>query len=100
MDNLTLYNYITEAQDSLVRYWGEDGKKVIGQCFKEPKFGGDIPAFIKFCTARGGDWGKMFLSGIDYLYPEVYALIPNDMGSSAFNCIFYVMRLLGVKTWE
>ena len=100
MDNLTLYNYITEAQEALVKYWGEDGKKVIAQCFQERAFGGDITAFLKFCTAHGGNWGGMFLSGIDYLYPEVYELIPNEMGQSAFACIMYTMLLLGVKTWE
>ena len=100
MDNLTLYNYIIEAQNGLVDNWGEDGKKVIAQCFQERAFGGDITAFLKFCTAHGGNWGGMFLSGIDYLYPEVYALIPNEMGPSAFTCIMYTMLLLGVKTWE
>lgn len=100
MDNFTLYNYITEAQEALVKYWGEDGKKIIAQCFQERAFGGDITAFLKFCTAHGGNWGGMFLSGIDYLYPEVYALIPNEMGQSAFACIMYTMLLLGVKTWE
>ena len=39
MDNLTLYNYITEAQEALVKYWGEDGKKVIAQCFQERALG-------------------------------------------------------------
>ena len=34
MDNLTLYNYITEAQEALVKYWGEDGKKVKGRFTK------------------------------------------------------------------
>ena len=33
MDNLTLYNYITEAQEALVKYWGENGKKIIVQKF-------------------------------------------------------------------
>ena len=47
MDNLTLYNYITEAQEALVKYWGEDGKKIIAQCFQERAFGGDITAFLK-----------------------------------------------------
>ncbi len=100
MDNITTYNYLIEAQDALVKYWGEDGKKVIGQCFKERKFDGDVSAFLKFCTACGGNWGGMFLSGIRTLYPEVYALIPNGMGQSAFACITYVLLLLGVKTWE
>jgi hypothetical protein len=43
----------------------------------------------------------MFLSGIEKLYPYVYAAIPDDMGATgneAFINIIYVMMLCGVDT--
>jgi hypothetical protein len=43
----------------------------------------------------------MFLSGLEKLYPSVYAAIPDDMGATgneAFLNIIYVMMLCGVDT--
>ena len=48
------------------------------------------------CTACGGDWGSMLLSGIKSLYPEVYNAIPDDMGHFAWRCICGVVELLGI----
>lgn len=48
------------------------------------------------CTACGGDWGAMLLTGIKSLYPEVYNAIPDDMGHFAWRCICGVVELLGI----
>lgn len=100
MTNLELYNTIEEAQRTLVENWGDQGKEVIALAFKAKKFDGDTETWLKFCTACGGNWGGMLLSGVRDLYPEVWEAIPEKMGVFAFTCIFSVLILLGVRTWE
>ena len=95
--NIT-YDDIIECQNCLVENWGEAGKAIIAQCFQERKFNNSFTTFLKFCTACGGNWGAMLLSGVDYLYPEVYKLIPQNMGSNAWACICNLLILLGVDT--
>ena len=43
-----------------------------------------IDDFLKHCTACGGDWGRMLLTGIYKLYPEVYNAIPDALHGQAF----------------
>ena len=100
MTDFELYVTIREAQQTLVENWGEQGKIVIARAFKARKFDGDVKAWLKFCTACGGNWGGMFLTGVHDLYPEVWEAIPEDMGILAWNCICSLLVLLGVRTWE
>ena len=100
MTNIELYNTIEEAQRTLVENWGNQGKVVIALAFQEKKFDGGMKAWLKFCTACGGNWGGMLLSGVRDLYPEVWEAIPEDMGVFAWSCICSVLVLLGVRTWE
>lgn len=100
MTNLELYDTIEEAQRTLVENWGEAGKEVVALCFKVKKFNGNTKDYLQHCTACGGNWGGMFLSGIRALYPEVWEAIPEDMGVFAFASICSVLILLGVRTWE
>ena len=100
------YDEIKEAQDILIKYWGEDGKRVIEAIFNL-KDGDDIlhcgmsmREFLQSCTACGGNWGGMLLSGIKRLFPTVWNAIPNDMGAHAWSCICYTLMLLGVNTKE
>jgi len=94
------YDMIIEAQNYLVENWGEDGKKVIETAFTVNPFNGNTKAFLDHCSACGGNWGGMFLTGIKRLYPNVYNAIPDDMGVFAFTCIAMTMRLCGVDTSE
>lgn len=57
----------------------------------------DLSDFMKLCTACGGDWGQMLLTGIKALWPEVYDAIPDDMGVNAFVAILNVLVLCGVE---
>ena len=100
MTNIELYNTIEEAQRTLVENWGDQGKEVIALAFKARKFDGNTKAWLKFCTACGGNWGGMFLTGVRDLYPTVWDAIPDDMGVFAFDCICSLLILLGVRTWE
>ena len=56
--------------------------------------------FLNHCTACGGNWGGMFLSGIRELWPEVWDVIPEDMGVHAFYTMCNLLILLGVDTSE
>lgn len=94
------YNFIKDAQDTLVTNWGEDGKRVIEGCFCENPYNKTFSEFLKECTACGGNWGGMFLTGIKTLYPKVYEIIPDDMGVHAFACICSTLLLLGIDTSE
>ena len=89
------YDYIIEAQNYLVENWGEDGKKVIETCFRMDPFNDE---FLLNCTTCGGNWGGMLLTGIKALYPEVWEVIPNDMGINVWPCLLYTLLLLGVDT--
>ena len=94
------YEMIIEAQDFLVTNWGEQGKKVIEICFRSVPFNDSFEKFLKECTACGGNWGGMLLTGIRKLWPQVYANIPDDMGVFAWACICYTLLLCGVDTSE
>lgn len=92
------YEYIIEAQNFLVENWGENGKKVIETCFRMAPFNDSFDSFLNHCTACGGNWGGMLLTGIKKLYPEVWEVIPNDMGINVWPCLLYTLLLLGVDT--
>ena len=94
------YDEIKEAQDFLVEHWGEDGKRVIETIFNIPTHKMSMREFLEKCSACGGNWGGMFLSGIKRLYGPVWDVIPNDMGIHAWSCICYTLMLLGVDTKE
>ena len=97
------YDEIKEAQDNLVRWWGEDGKRVIEAIFNMDgdtinARGMTMKEFLQSCIACGGNWGGMLLSGIKRLFPMVWDAIPNDMGDYAWPCICYTLLLCGVNT--
>lgn len=52
--------------------------------------------FLNHCTACGGNWGGMLLTGIQKLYPEVYEAIPDNMGHFAWLGICTTITLLNV----
>ncbi len=94
------YDEIKEAQDYLITHWGEDGKRVIETIFNTYTNHMTIKCFLDNCTACGGNWGGMLLSGIKRLYPAVWEAIPNDMGTCAWICICYTLLLLRVNMKE
>lgn len=92
-----------EARRYILAQWGSDtGKKVLEAI---DWYQDDIKAmsgdeFLSHCTACGGNWGGMFLSGIKELYPGVYEAIPEQMGRNAFFVICAVLNLLQVDFTE
>jgi hypothetical protein len=91
------YDEIKENMDLLVEEWGDNGKRCIELALAHPLH---IPykEFLESCTACGGNWGGMLLSGINRLRPEIYEAIPDNMGHRAFIVICAVIQLLGVDT--
>lgn len=81
----------------LVAVWKEDGIKVLEAIANQRAIPMDMGQFLSYCTACGGNWNAMFLSGIKVLYPEVYDAIPDDMGQFAWRCICSVLDLLDVE---
>lgn len=92
------YDMIIEAQEKLVKYWGEDGKRVIEECAKITPFNEDVKTFLEYCTCCGGNWGGMFLSGIKRFYINVWSAIPDNMGIFAWDGICNTLILCGVDT--
>ena len=80
----------------IITNWGSAGERVVNECAKCVPFNGSVKEFLNNCTACGGDWGNMLLSGVKTLYPNVWNVIPEDMGHNAFFCIVNVLMLLGV----
>lgn len=94
------YEMIQEAQTQIVEEWGEAGKRIIEEVAKVVPFNGNSKKFLDHCTACGGNWGGMLLTGIHELYPAVWDAIPDDMGAFAWACICSVLILCGVDTSE
>ena len=94
------YKMIREAQDDLVKCWGDAGERVIEECAKVTPFNGTSGEFLKHCTACGGNWGGMLLTGVNELWPNVWNVIPDDMGCFAWQMICSTLILCGVDTSE
>lgn len=92
---------IMRAQQDLIEFWGEyRGKAIIAECAKVTPFNNDSKAFLEHCTACGGNWGGMLLTGIKKLYPRVWEVIPEDMGCFAWQALCATLILCGVDTSE
>lgn len=90
---------ILEAQDFIVEHWGESGKRVVIETRKASEYYGiTFTEFLDNCVSFGGNWGGMILSGIHELWPNVFDVIPDNMGRFAFMCLCYTIVLCGVDT--
>lgn len=85
----------------LLKYWGhEDTAKVMTAIENDNTDSMLFSEFLDHCTATGGNWNKMLLTGIYELYPKVWEAIPDDMGVNAFSCLCAVLELCGVESKE
>ena len=92
------YEDIIDAQNFLVKYWGEDGKRVIVEAQKATKCNISFKRFLDICTPCGGNLVGMILSGIRELWPDVWDAIPDDMGPFELHCLCLTLNLCGVDT--
>lgn len=77
--------------------WGDDVLVTACLAKKTPM---TFNEFLNHCTACGGNWGGMLLTGVRKLWPEVWDVIPEDMGVHAFTTICNLLIMLGVDTSE
>ena len=80
-------------REYIAHSWGSDILTVIDRQEKKPM---TMKDFLSHCTACGGNWGGMLLTGIKELWPEVWDAIPDDMGMLAWGCLCNTIKLLGV----
>lgn len=94
-------NQLTQLapDEYVVANWGDAGIKIVELISTKYKDNAlmDLDEFLNHCTACGGNWGGMFLTGIKELFPDVWELIPEHMGIFAFSVIGDVLNLLNVK---
>lgn len=93
---MVTFKEIKSAQDTVLDHWGEQGEEVIEICFVQKPFEGNFNDFLNHCTACGGNWGGMLLSGVKELYPDVWEAIPEEMGEFAFADICATLHLLNI----
>lgn len=84
---------IVELTIMLTKDWGE---KVVVEIFSAPKIHMTQKEFLSNCTACGGNWGGMLLTGIRKFWPSVYDAIPDNMGVMAWRNLCATIELLGV----
>lgn len=96
---MTTYDDINEIIHDTVAEWGNSGKRVIENAFSEHRKM-NMNEFLDHCTACGGNWGGMLLSGMKEIYPKTYEAIPDDMGHHAFGLICNTLILCGVYITE
>lgn len=87
---------LKEIIEVLETEWGEAGSRVIELCWAN-RCSMTFDKFMSHCTCCGGNWGGMFLSGINSIEPAIYEAIPDDMGVNAFLCIAMVLELMGIE---
>lgn len=80
----------------LKKCWGNDADNVISAIDAAITEHMTTNEFLSHCTACGGNWGGMLLTGIHELWPDVWDAIPDDMGPCSFTCLCSVLELLGV----
>lgn len=85
-----------EAMKDLKSYWTDDADNVIAACIETVPFNDSFDEFLNHCTACGGNWGGMLLTGIKKLFPKVYDAIPDNMGKFAFAALISTLKLCGV----
>lgn len=90
------YEQIKKAIEIIEEDWGDRGKQVIELAFNN-RLDISFDEFLSNCTACGGNWGGMLLTGFKKLRPEIYEAIPDDMGHRAFVVLCATLDLLGVE---
>ena len=88
------------SEEFLVACWGIDGLALVKVCKALNPPAMSRREFISHCTACGGNWCGMYLTGIIELYPLIWDLIPSDMGIFSFAAICELMNLLNIEGKE
>lgn len=87
----------SEATAFIIEQWKDRGKSIVDYITTLDTAPKTLDSFWKHCTACGGNWGGMILTGIKELYPELWKMIPDNMGVFAFSVLCEVLNLLGYE---
>ena len=90
------YAEIVYYMSLLAKECGKAGEMFVEQCFEADTKEMSCDEFLNNCSACGGNWGGMLLTGVKRLYPEVWYVIPDDMGHNAWGCIIATLKLLKI----
>lgn len=97
-----MQNRFEEIRTHLVNAWGDSARKIFDYCrLTRLDFGMNMDEFLKHCTACGGNWGGMLLTGIRDINPVLYDLIPERLGidgMDSFTNICLLLEYVGVET--
>ena len=83
--------------ETLCALWGVDGYAIVKYVDTIDAPAMTYDEFIRHCTACGGNWGGMLLTGIRELYPTIWEMIPDNMGIFAWTAICETLALLNIK---
>lgn len=86
-----------EASAFIIKEWEDRGKLIVDYIATLNITPKPLNSFWKHCIACGGNWGAMILTGIKELYPEIWDMIPDNMGGVAFSVLCEVLNLLGYE---
>lgn len=86
-----------DAMMTVKEEWGDD---FLMKVYLAEKTTMTFDQYLNSCTACGGNWGGMLLTGIKSMWPELWDAIPEDMGVHAFTTICSLLIILGVDTSE
>lgn len=83
-----------EIRALIQEHWGD---AVLTAINAEPTLQMSFDEFLDHCTARGGNWEGMLLSGLKELRPKVWDAIPDEMGAFSWALICGTIELCGVS---
>lgn len=81
--------------ENIATEWGNSFAEVL-QCAEPLNM--EFNDFLDKCSACGGNWHAMILSGIKSLRPKLYEAIPDNMGKQAWLTLSDTLLYLGVYT--
>lgn len=87
-----------ERIDLLREYWGKEVvDNIVTAIVADYPQTMTMNEFLNHCTACGGNWGGMLLTGVRKLWPHVWDAIPEQMGVYAWECICTTLGLCWVQ---
>ena len=87
---------MNDFEGIILGIWGESGEEILEEIRNSKQFTSGLSSFMRNCT--GYDWNGVILTGLEKLYPNVYAAIPEEMGKFGFTGLVCVLNLLGINT--
>lgn len=88
-------NIANLVSDVLVA-WGESGNDIINAAFND-HLKTTFSEFMCECSGCNGNWVDIIISGIDKAYPEVYSVLPKNLGPDSLEILTKVLILCGVE---